>query len=31
VTAERGFSPSQVSPGNKDERYLGVWIEIEDE
>jgi hypothetical protein len=23
-----GFRPSQVSPGDKDQRYLGVWIAV---
>jgi hypothetical protein len=26
LLARGGFRPSQVSPGNKDQRYLGAWI-----
>ncbi len=28
VKTERGFKPSETTPGNADERYLGVWISI---
>jgi len=28
VKAERGFRPSETAPGNRDERYLGVWMEV---
>jgi hypothetical protein len=28
VRTERGFRPSETTPGNRDERYLGVWLEF---
>jgi hypothetical protein len=28
VKTEGGFRPSETTPGNRDERYLGVWIEF---
>ncbi len=28
VKAERGFRPSETVPGNRDDRYLGVWLEV---
>jgi hypothetical protein len=29
VTSSSGFRPSQVEPGSRDERFLGVWIQVD--
>jgi hypothetical protein len=28
-TSRSGFRPSEVEPGNRDQRFLGVWVRIE--
>jgi hypothetical protein len=27
IAARHGFRPSQALPGNRDQRYLGCWVE----
>jgi hypothetical protein len=28
IGAGNGFRPSDVSPGNRDRRFLGCWVEV---
>jgi len=28
IHAQTGFNPSEVDPGSKDTRFLGVWVEF---
>jgi hypothetical protein len=29
ISASSGFRPSEVEPASRDERFLGVWVKIE--
>jgi hypothetical protein len=29
VTSSSGFRPSEVEPGSRDERFLGVWVQVD--